>query len=138
LADYLENNFTLLGLCDENHERPVEIRIKALLASIEENPLGKVRPCDTHQIVNLLKLRKSCGLDGTPNEYLRHLPRKLLVRLTHLFNRCLLLSHFPKSWKEAKVITLQELGQDPKFPQNIYPISLLPTTGKLFKKIILK
>jgi hypothetical protein len=29
--------------------------------------LGKIRPCDTHKLANLLKLRKACGLDGIPN-----------------------------------------------------------------------
>jgi hypothetical protein len=52
-----------------------------------------------------LKL-KSCGIDGIPNEYLRHLPRWPVVRLTHLFNHCLQLFHFPSPWKEAKFITL--------------------------------
>jgi hypothetical protein len=41
-----------------------------------------------------------------PNECLRHLPRRPLIYLTHLFNHCLGLSHFPKPWKEAKIITL--------------------------------
>jgi hypothetical protein len=39
---------------------------------------------------------------------------------------------------ETKVITLPKPGKDRKFPQNLCPISLLPTTGKLFEKVILK
>jgi hypothetical protein len=57
-----------------------------------------------------------------------------IFRLTHLFNHCLRLSYFPKPWKEAKVITLPKPGKDPKLPQNLRPISLLSTTGKLFEK----
>jgi hypothetical protein len=58
--------------------------------------------------------------------------------LTHLFNHCFRLAHFPQSWKEAKIITLPKTGKDPKFSQNLRPISLLPTTGKLFEKVILE
>jgi hypothetical protein len=39
---------------------------------------------------------------------------------------------------KAKVITLPKAGKDPKFPQNLRPISLLSTTDKLFEKVILK
>jgi hypothetical protein len=85
-----------------------------------------------------LNIRKACGLDGIPNECLRLLPRRPLVHLTHLINHCLRLSHFPKPWKEAKIITLPKPGKDPKFPQNLRPISLLSTTGKLFERVILK
>jgi hypothetical protein len=85
-----------------------------------------------------LKLIKACGIDGIPNECLRHLPRRPLVHLTQLSNHCFLLAHFPQSWKEAKIITLPKTGKDPKFPQNLHPISFLPTTGKLFEKVILK
>jgi hypothetical protein len=51
---------------------------------------------------------------------------------------CIQLSHFPVSWKEAKAITVPKPGKDSKFPQNLRPISLLSTTGKLFEKAILK
>jgi hypothetical protein len=97
-----------------------------------------VRPCDVQKLAKTLKLRKACGIDGIPNECLRHLPRKPLVHLTHLFNHCIRLSHFSESWKEAKVIALPKSGKDPKFPQDLRPISLLSTTGKLFEKVVLK
>jgi hypothetical protein len=90
------------------------------------------------KLISFLKLRKTCGIDGIPNECLRQLPRQPLAHLTHLFNHCLWLSHFPKSWKEAKIITLPKPGKDPKFPQNLRLISLLSMTGKLFEKVILK
>jgi hypothetical protein len=76
IADCLENQFTSHDLCDENHERQVETTVQALLSSVDGTPLGKVRPCDIHKLVNSLKLRKACGLYGIRNECLRHLPRR--------------------------------------------------------------
>jgi hypothetical protein len=93
IEDCLENKFTSYDLCDKNHERQVATTLKAMLASVDGNPLGNVRPCDIHKLANSLKLRKASGLDGIPNECLRHLPSRPLVYLTHLFNLCLRLSH---------------------------------------------
>jgi hypothetical protein len=67
-----------------------------------------------------------------------YLRRRPLVHLTHLLNHCHWLSHFPKSWKEAKVITLPKPAKDRKFPQHLRLIILLSTTSKLFEKVILK
>jgi hypothetical protein len=58
--------------------------------------------------------------------------------LTHFINYCIRLSHFPTSLKGAKVVALPKPGKDAKIPQNLRPISLLPSTGKLFEKIILQ
>jgi hypothetical protein len=81
-----------------------------------------------------VKLLKACGIDFVPND----LPRRPLVHLTNLFNHFIQLSHFPQSWKEAKMIALPNSGKDPKFLQNLHAISLLPTAGKIVKKVILK
>jgi hypothetical protein len=137
IADCLEIQFTAHELCDENHERRVEAKVQALPETVDKNPSQRIRPCDVQILINSLKLRKACGIDGIPNEYLRHLPRRPLVHLTHLLNHCLRLSQFPNPWTEAKVITLPKPGKDPKFPQNLSPISLLSTTGKLFENVIL-
>jgi hypothetical protein len=53
----------------------MDTKVQSLLASVDDTPLGKVRPCDIQKLTNSLKLRKACGLDGIPNEYLRHLPK---------------------------------------------------------------
>jgi hypothetical protein len=136
IADCLENRSTHHDLCDERHERRVENIVQDILETEDTAPLEKIRPCDLRKLIKSLKSKKALGIDGIPNECLRHLPRQPLVHLTHLFNHCLRLSYFPSSWKEAKIITLPKPGKDPKFPQNLGPISLLPTTGKLFEKVI--
>jgi hypothetical protein len=135
IANCLENQFTHHDLCDENHERRVEASVLTLLEAVDNKPPERIRPSDLQKLISSLKLRKSCGIDGITNECTRYLLRRPLVHLTHLFNHCFRLSHFPKSWKEAKIITLQKPRKDPKFPQNLRSISLLSTTGKLIKKV---
>jgi hypothetical protein len=85
-----------------------------------------------------LKLEKACGFDGIPNECVRHLPRRPLLHLTHLFNHCLWLGLFPVPWREVKIRTVPKPGKDQKFPQNLCPVSLLPTRSKLFEELILR
>jgi hypothetical protein len=111
--------------------------VQALQTTVDENPPVKFRPCDVSKEIRFLKLGKVCFIDGIPNESLRHLPRSL-VHVTHLFNHCLRLCHFPASWEEAKVIALPKAGKNPKFPDNLRPISLKSTTSKHFEKSILK
>jgi hypothetical protein len=130
--------FSSRHLCDDNQERRVEARVQALSETVDNNPSHSIRPRNIQKLIKSLKLRKACGIDGIPNECLRHDPRRPLIHLTHLLNHCLRLSHFPNSWKEAKVITLPEPCKDPKFPQNLHPISPLSTTVKLFEKVILQ
>jgi hypothetical protein len=116
----------------------VEAKVQALLGAVDSYPPERIRPCDLQKLLNSLKLKKACGIDGIPNECLRHLPRRPLVHLTHLINHCIRLSHFPMSWKEAKVVALPKPGKDPKFPQNLRPLSLLSSKGKVFEKVILE
>jgi hypothetical protein len=136
IADCLENQFTPHDLHDENHEWRLESKL--CLKPWTAFPPEKVRPCDVLKLINSLKLRKACGNYRIPNECLRHLPRRPLVHLTHLFNHFLRLSHFPSSCKEAKVITLPKPWEDSKFLQNLRPVSFLPKTGKPFEEVIIK
>jgi hypothetical protein len=113
IADCLENQFTLHDLCDENHKRQVEATVRTLLGAIENNSPEGIRPCELQKLVNSLKIRKACGIDGIPNKCLRQLPIIPLVHLTHLINHCLRCSHFPTPWKDA-----MKPGKDSKFLHN--------------------
>jgi hypothetical protein len=120
------------NLCDEGHKRQLVTEVQTLLETVDNNSSERLRLCDIKKLINSLKLRRSCGIDGIPKKFLSHLPRRLLVHLTHSFNHCSRLQYFPLPWKEAKVITLWKLGNDSKCSHNLHPISLLTTTGKLF------
>jgi hypothetical protein len=83
----------------------VESRVQALVEAVDNKTPERIRPGDLHKLIISWKLRKACGLDGTQNECLRHLRRRSLVHL-HIYLNSTSGSLFPKSWKEAKVITL--------------------------------
>jgi hypothetical protein len=69
IADCLENQFTPHDLCDDNHKGRVEARVQALLEAVDKNPPPpeRIQPCDLQKLLNSLKLKKACGIDGIPN-----------------------------------------------------------------------
>jgi hypothetical protein len=135
IAECLEIQFSLHDMCEENHERRVVACVQALSEAIDDSP-ERVRPCDVQKLLNSLKLKKACGIDRIPNECLRHIPRRPLVYLRHIFNHCLLLSHFPSSYKRQKRWTYQSRVRTQN-SLNLRPVSPLSTTGKLFEKVVL-
>jgi hypothetical protein len=42
--------------------------------------------------------------------------------------------YFPKTWKEANVISIPKPNKNPTFPQDRWSISLLDTVGKVMEK----
>jgi hypothetical protein len=101
----------------------VKAEFEALLATVDEDIPVNFPPCDISKQIQSFKSGKACDFVGIPNECLRHLPSRLLVHLTHLFNHCL--------WPDFFPAPLPKPSKDPKFPRNLRPISLLSTTGKL-------
>jgi hypothetical protein len=60
----LKNKFTPHDLCGGNYEWREEDGAQALLKTVDNNPPEGIRPCDIQKLINSLKLRKVCWMDG--------------------------------------------------------------------------
>lgn len=94
---------------------------------------------ETAEILNhikSLKPFKSPGTDGIQNILIKNLPMKAIEWLTKTFNVCIKISHWPSSFKLAKVIPILKSGKAPQNPESYRPISLLSAVGKVFEKVV--
>jgi len=69
---------------------------------------------------------------------LKQLPKKAIVKLTHLYNAAFQLKYVPSYWKAAEVIMIPKPGKPVNEVTSYRPISLLPILSKLFEKLLLK
>ena len=72
---------------------------------------------------------------GISNKFLKAVKCTIAPLLTDLVNRSIADGIYPKSLKTAKVIPIHKSG-DKSVCSNYRPISVLPTVGKIFEKIL--
>ena len=94
-------------------------------------------PDEVHEAIRGLKIRKTPDPKGIPNRALKHLPKRAVSLLAHIFNVVLRTHHSPQTWKHARVISILKPEKDQALPSSFWPISLLDMIGKLFEKILL-
>lgn len=140
LAEAFEANMRLT--LDWTTENAVHLAISDSISALDNHTISKnINLTSPHEIwssLRKLKCRKAPGVDNIQNVLLKNLPQRCIVLLAKLFNACLLQGYFPNQWKEAKIIPLKKPNKDDKLPSSYRPISLLPTLGKLFERIIHK
>jgi len=100
-------------------------------------PIKPISPGEIVCVIKKLPANKAPGHDLITNKVLKHLSKKCVLSLTHIFNSMLRLSYFPSIWKLAVVILIPKVGKPKNLASSYRPISLLPTLGKLFEKLIL-
>lgn len=130
-ADYLEDIFKPFDSTENLDENVVSFET-------DENFLRPVRPSEIKREIKLLNCKKAPGFDLINGTVLKELPKKGIVKLTHLFNTALRLRYVPSLWKIAEIIMIPKPGKPENERTSYRPISLLPTIGKLFEKIYLK
>lgn len=95
-------------------------------------------PGKINAIIKKLKNKKAPGSDNIFNRSIKNLPRRAIVKLTYIFNACLIHSYFPVTWKSAKVIALPKPNKPRELPTSYRQISLLPGLSKILERVILQ
>lgn len=98
-------------------------------------PQPVIQPVDVYEILISLDPNKATGPDGIGNRLLKESAVPIASPMSHLFNFCLSLGHFPDCWKVANVIPVYKKN-DPLLCTNYRPISLLPCISKVFEKLL--
>jgi len=95
-------------------------------------------PNEIKYTISKLKNGKAPGHDLITNNILKQLTNKAILNITHIFNAMLRLSYFPPLWKISTIILVHKHGKPKNSTSSYRPISLLPSLGKLFEKLLLK
>ena len=123
------------------HKGNLQIKAqKKELSGILQNDEKTLDPFNTEELekeIKNLKLGKAAGIDGIPNEFLKHLGPVATEWLLAFYNKCLLTMTTPRKWRQARVVALLKPNKEPTNPKSYRPISLLCTTYKLYERLIL-
>ncbi|KAL4085161.1 hypothetical protein QTP88_027453 [Uroleucon formosanum] len=95
-------------------------------------------PNEIKYTISKLKNGKAPGHDLITNNILKKHTNKAILNITHIFNAMLRLSYFPPLWKISTIILVHKPGKPKNTTSSYRPISLLPSLGKLFEKLLLK
>ena len=142
-ANALANNFEKVHKLTENmsndrtERKIITENKKNTNAQVDPTTIQHVPPSEIKIAIKYTASKKAPGNDNIQNIVLKNLPQKAIIQLTNIFNACLRISYFPKTWKHAIILAFHKPGKDKLFLQNYRPISLLPTLSKTFEKIIL-
>lgn len=81
-------------------------------------------------------LNKAPGPDGIDAIVIKNLIQKFPALIRAIFNRCLMLGHFPKPWKRGMVIYFCKRNKNPKLSKAYRPITLLNILAKIYERIL--
>ena len=139
LANHFEKvHYLTQKFSDTNTEQIVNDTYQKIKnESVNLSNLRKITTVEIYKAIKITRPKKAPGHDEIQNIILKNLPKEALIQLTIIFNSCLSLGYFPSAWKRANILAFEKPGKDKKLPQNYRPISLLPTMGKIFERLIL-
>jgi hypothetical protein len=85
-----------------------------------------------------IDISKAAGPDGIPNWLLRDFAPFLSVPLCAIYNASIQQGYVPMVWKSAEVVPIPKVSPPKDLQNDLRPISLLPTAGKILESFVRK
>jgi len=89
-------------------------------------------------IIKNLPRHKAPGPDSIDNQIIKYINQACPLLFHSLFNKCLDLHCFPKTFKIGQLTLFHKSNKDPKLPDSYRPINLLPGIGKALEKLLIQ
>jgi hypothetical protein len=110
IAECLEIQFRVHGLCNSDHRRHIDFQIEALLATVDEDIPVNFQHCEVSKGILFLKIGKACGFDGIPKN-VSGIFQDDLLSVKHIYSTWPL----PGTLEGGKNCNSAETRQRPKF-----------------------
>lgn len=120
---------------NKKHKQTVRRNETYLKQTISERE-PEITEEEINKAISSLKPKKAPGMDKIPGTFYKKCSSPLLPTIKTIFNACLRLGYFPKSFKTGEVIFLKKPQKDGNIPKDYRPITLLSTISKLYEKVI--
>ena len=136
VAEAFNTHFTEIGENLANNIPKTDVNPTSYIKPT--NSVFSFKMTDVNYVKDLLReinTKKSSGPDNIPSKLLKIAMNVVAPSLTHIFNKSLCTSIYPKDWKMANVTPIYKNGA--KCDLNNYrPISVISVVAKVFERII--
>lgn len=126
--EYINKYFPKDTKNDDTHQNRID---RECVCSWSEQGTPAITKEELINVVNSRPRRKTPGPDKFPNQALKPLGELLASEWVTVLNNCIRHGLFPRTWKTAEISWIPKPGSD-----DLRPICLLPTIGKVFDKIL--
>jgi hypothetical protein len=131
-AEHLEDTFTPNCTSEDVEDE---------LGEVINEETGIIPPVSSKEVERIIRQqispKKAPSYDLITGQILKKLPRKAIIKITHIINAAFRMRYIPGIWKIAEVLMILMPGKSPNKVDSYRPISLLPIMSKLFEKLLL-
>ena len=135
--EILPPNSSIAHIIEYYKDHPSILRIKQKCQEIAEFSFKSVKATVIKDEIASLKTNKATGPDNIPAKILKTAIDEIYNLLTYLFNVTVATCTFPSEMKQADITPIFKKDNSTK-KKNYRPISVLPSTSKIFERIMYK
>ena len=118
----------LIELVHSFSEKPMPFRSSFKLHCVSRQ--------EVDQEINKLRSDTSTGMDQITVRFVKLAKDYISGPITHIINRCIVTSSFPKLWKIARISPIPKVNE-PRCDADHRPVSIMPTLSKVFERLVL-